>query len=88
LRARRTDSNQELIVASLRERGATVIVLSSLGTVWDLAVSWQGFKFWADCKVKTRLTQKQKEFREIAPGPFLIIRNIEDIDNIEKMING
>ncbi len=79
----RPDSNQGEIVKALRDAGASVFILSSLGRgLPDLLIGWHGVNLLAEVKNLAgrgeRLTPAEKVFIESWRGQVCIIRSISE----------
>lgn len=78
--AKRTDSNQAQIVEVLRQVGASVQSLHTLGRgVPDLLVAYQGQTFLIECKTETgELTKYQKKWINTWQAPVIIAHTADE----------
>ena len=76
---RRVDANQGEIVTALREFGASVLILSSVGHGCpDLLVGWMGCNFLMEVKTRTgRLTADERDFSNSWRGGWVVVRTPE-----------
>ena len=78
------DANQNQIVDFLRDAGASVQSLASLGKgVPDLLVGWRGINFAIEVKgPKGALTSDQAKWHREWRGRVVIVRSVEDCKNL------
>lgn len=80
-RAAKVDANQKEIVEALRKCGCAVYIL---GQPLDLLVwtsMWGGTYYLIEVKNpggKNKLTPAQQEFRKTWPGPWYVVRSVQD----------
>ena len=89
---KRVDANQKVIVEAFRKRGASVLIMSSLGKgAPDIAVGFRGETYFFEIKdgkkplSAQKLTQCEIKFMQEWNGHYAIIRNIEDVENFIQM---
>lgn len=94
-RIARIDSNQGDITAALRQMGATVQHLHTLGQgAPDLAVGWQGVNLFLEIKdgskppSKRRLTPDEQEWHESWRGQVAIVESVEDAVALLNFVTG
>jgi hypothetical protein len=80
---KRIDANQTEIVKALRDAGATVMILSSVGRGCpDLLIGKNGINLLAEIKNLEgrgrRLTPAEQDFIDTWRGQVTVIRNIEE----------
>jgi Holliday junction resolvase len=80
----RVDGNQTEIVNTFRSMGATVAILSTVGSgVPDLLVGYARRNILVECKVKSGvLTEAQVEFLQRWKGEAVIIRSTEEAQRL------
>lgn len=79
--ARRTDRNQSEIVESLRQCGASVADLHTLGHGCpDILIGWHGRNLLAEIKSSDRgtLTESERAWHIAWRGQIAVIRSIDD----------
>ena len=81
--AKRTDHNQAKIVSALRDAGATVRILSTVGGgVPDLLVGWQGSNYLLEVKNLDgrgdRMTKAELKFWEAWTGQAAVVHNAQE----------
>jgi hypothetical protein len=86
LTAKRTDSNQRVIVDAFRERGLSVLVMSDLGKgAPDIAVGTNGMTFLFEIKdgakplSAQKLTPHEQKFFDSWHGHYEIIRSVDEV---------
>ena len=79
-RAAKVDRNQAEIVHALRQIGATVQHLHSLGRGCpDILVGYRGHNFLFELKVgKAKLTEKESEWHSTWKGQLATVRSFDD----------
>ena len=77
---KRVDENQKVIVAMLRDMGASVIPLHWVGRGFpDLAVGWKGLNYLFEVKnTSKKLTPKEAEFFKAWKGQAHVIESFDD----------
>lgn len=78
--ASRTDANQNLIVRSLRQNGATVTLLHTVGQGCpDLLVGINGRNILLEIKTATgKLTPQQLDWHRDWRGQIFVVRSVQD----------
>ena len=76
----RADDNQQEIVDTLRDIGASVLVLSQVGgSCPDLLISWHGENYLIEVKApKGKLSLGQKKFFDTWTGKVFIVRSVDE----------
>ena len=77
---RRTDKNQQQIVDALRDIGASVLTLHTVGHGCpDLAVGFRGVTYFLEVKSKKgKLTPAEKAFLAQWRGRAAVVRSVDD----------
>lgn len=80
MRAAKIDSNQNQIISALRDAGASITSLASVGMGFpDLAVGYGGLNFFLEVKgEKGQLTPFQKAFFDMWKGSIHVVRTPEE----------
>ncbi len=85
MRRARVDANQAEIVEYIRARGATVVLMHTVGEgMPDLLVGWGRWTMLVEVKTKTgTLTPRQKEWHAAwKGGKVYIIRSIDEAETM------
>ena len=71
---KRRDANQRRIVDALRRMGASVVITADVGGGFpDLVVGWGGETYLVEVKNRTRLSRRQRAFREKWNGGEIVV---------------
>lgn len=87
-RAARVDSNHSHIVSAFRKMGCSVLSLAALGAgVPDLLVAIEGTTWLVEVKFgKGEENDKQKEWADNWLGMRAVVRDIQGVENVVKMM--
>lgn len=90
---KKVDANQKEIVKALRDKGMSVLIMSSLGKgAPDIAVGAKGMTFFFEikdgkkCKSAKKLTECEQLFFDNWKGHVAIIESLEDVDEFVEFV--